>query len=60
MLVGPDASFPTLDPLKFALRTALVLLGAIPLEDMDLVEIPKTREVDINPKSPNIASSLAK
>ncbi|MGA7880957.1 MAG: hypothetical protein WBL40_03150 [Terrimicrobiaceae bacterium] len=38
----------------------MALLGAIPLEDMVLVEIPKTREVDINPKSPNIASSLAK
>lgn len=36
-----------------------VLLGAIPMEDMDLVVIPKTRTVDINPDSPNIASSIA-
>jgi clan AA aspartic protease len=36
-----------------------VLLGAIPMEDMDLVVIPKTRTVDINPASPNIASSIA-
>ena len=36
-----------------------VLLGAIPMEDMDLVVIPKTRTVDINPESPNIASSIA-
>jgi clan AA aspartic protease len=36
------------------------LLGAIPLEDMDLVVIPKTRSIDINPASPNIASSIAK
>ena len=37
-----------------------VLLGAIPMEDMDLVIIPKTRTVDINPESPNFASSFAK
>jgi clan AA aspartic protease len=36
------------------------LLGAIPLEDMDLVAIPKTRSLDINPASPNIASSIVK
>jgi clan AA aspartic protease len=36
------------------------LLGAIPMEDMDLVVIPKTRSVDVNPDSPNIATSLAK
>jgi clan AA aspartic protease len=37
-----------------------VLLGAIPMEDMDLVVIPKTRALDVNPDSPNIASSIAK
>ena len=37
-----------------------VLLGAIPMEDMDLVIIPKTRTLDINPDSPNFASSFAK
>jgi len=36
------------------------LLGAIPMEDMDLVIIPKTRAVDVNPNSPNIATSQAK
>ena len=35
------------------------LLGAIPIEDMDLVVVPKTREVIVNPDSPNIASSIA-
>ena len=35
-----------------------VLLGAIPMEDMDLIVIPKTRQVDVNPASPNIASSI--
>ena len=37
-----------------------VLLGAIPMEDMDLVVIPSTRSVDINPLSPNVAVSVAK
>ena len=36
------------------------LLGAIAMEDMDLVVVPKTRQVIVNPDSPNIASSVAK
>ena len=36
------------------------LLGAIPMEDMDLVIIPSTRTLDVNPSSPNIATSVAK
>ena len=35
------------------------LLGAIALEDMDLVVVPKTQQVIINPDNPNIASSVA-
>jgi clan AA aspartic protease len=37
-----------------------VLLGAIPMEDMDLVLQPKQRLADVNPESPNIASAKAK
>ena len=37
-----------------------VLLGAIPMEDMDLVVIPTTRTLDVNPSSPNIATSVVK
>ncbi len=37
-----------------------VLLGAIPMDDMDLVVIPRTRTIDLNPNSPNVATSLAK
>ena len=37
-----------------------VLLGAIPMEDMDLVVVPSTRRLEVNPTSPNIPSSLAK
>ena len=34
------------------------LLGAIPLEDMDLVVVPKTREVIVNPLNPTCTISL--
>ena len=37
-----------------------VLIGAIPMEDMDLVIIPLTRTLDVNPASPNVATSIAK
>lgn len=37
-----------------------VLLGAIPMGDMDLVVVPKTRTLDANPESPDIAFSIAK
>ena len=37
-----------------------VLLGAIPMEDMDLVVLPRQRIADVNPDSPNIASGKAK
>jgi clan AA aspartic protease len=37
-----------------------VLLGAVPLEDMDLVVSPSTRTVTVNPNSPNIPSSTVK
>jgi clan AA aspartic protease len=37
-----------------------VLFGVIPMEDMDLVVIPGTRSMDVNPQSPNVATSLAK
>ncbi|MEW6481764.1 MAG: clan AA aspartic protease [bacterium] len=37
-----------------------VLLGAIPMEDMDLIIIPKTRALEVNPSSPNIGTSIVK
>jgi|ERR1043165_6423847 clan AA aspartic protease len=36
------------------------LLGAIPMEDMDLVIHPKLLKLSVNPASPNIAHGLAK
>jgi clan AA aspartic protease len=37
-----------------------VLLGAVPMEDMDLVVSPATQTVTVNPASPNIPSSTVK
>jgi clan AA aspartic protease len=37
-----------------------VLLGVIQMEDMDLTVRPKGRILEVNPASPNIASSMAK
>jgi clan AA aspartic protease len=37
-----------------------VLLGAIPMEDMDLVVVPKTRTLDVNPANPNLAAAIVK
>ena len=37
-----------------------VLLGALPLADMDLVVIPRERRVAVNPNSPDMASSIVK
>lgn len=37
-----------------------VLPGVIQMEDMDLVVRPKARALEINPASPNIATSMAK
>ena len=34
------------------------LLGAIPLQDMDLVVNPRLEQVTVNPASPNIPSAL--
>ena len=36
------------------------LLGAIPMEDMDLVVVPSRQTIDVNPENPNIPGSLAK
>lgn len=36
------------------------LLGAVPMEDMDLVIHPKLFKLSVNPDSPNVARGLAK
>lgn len=37
-----------------------VLLGAIPMEDMDLVIHPLDRTVSVNPENPNMPSAIVK
>ena len=37
-----------------------VLLGAVPMEDMDVLVSPATQSLVVNPDSPNIATSVAK
>jgi clan AA aspartic protease len=37
-----------------------VLLGAVPMEDMDLIVSPSNRTVTVNPESPNYPHSLVK
>ena len=67
---GAEQTVDYVGPVKvrFANRQCLVgalvlgdqaLLGAIPMEDMDLVVSPSRNTVAVNPNSPNIASSTA-
>jgi clan AA aspartic protease len=35
-----------------------ILLGAVPMEDMDLVVSPSRQTIEVNPKSPNIPSAV--
>ena len=37
-----------------------VLLGAVPMEDMDVLISPSKQALIVNPESPNIATSVAK
>jgi clan AA aspartic protease len=37
-----------------------VLLGAIAMEDMDLVISPKSQRIEVNPDNPNFASMIVK
>ena len=37
-----------------------VLLGSIPMEDMDLVISPREQRVTVNPESPNMPSAVVK
>jgi clan AA aspartic protease len=68
---GSQKSVPYVGPIEIRFKNRVgfagalvmgdqVLVGAIPMEDMDLVVIPKTRELDVNPASPNIATTIAK
>lgn len=68
---GSKRKIPYVGPVKIEFQNrscytgALVLgdealIGAIPMEDMDLVVVPSTRSLEVNPLSPNIPASVAK
>jgi clan AA aspartic protease len=68
---GSRRSYPYVGPiiLRFKNRTGFlgalvlgdqVLLGAIPMEEMDLVVNPRDRSIDVNPDSPNLAQTICK
>ena len=68
---GRHVSVPYVGPVqvRFANRSCFtgalvlgdsVLLGAIPLEDMDLVVNSRRQKVTVNPESPNIPSAVVK
>ena len=68
---GVSKSVPYVGPLKvsfekrFCFVGALVigeevLLGAVPMEDMDLIVHPKLFKLSVNPESPNIARGMLK
>ena len=68
---GKHVSVPYVGPVqvRFANRSCFtgalvlgdsVLLGAIPLEDMDLVVNARKQEVTVNPESPNLPSAIVK
>ena len=68
---GVSKSVPYVGPVKvffekrFCFVGALVigtevLLGAVPMEDMDLVVHPKLFKLSVNPDSPNIARGVLK
>ena len=68
---GERKLFPYVGPIEIRFKNRIgfagalvmgdqILLGAIPMEDMDLVIIPKKRTLDVNPNSPNVATSIAK
>ncbi len=68
---GTRRSVPYVGPLqlRFGNRTGfggalvmgdLPLLGAIAMQDMDLVVIPRTRTVVVNPESPDVARASAR
>lgn len=68
---GTSQLVPYVGPIKVAFENRICfvgamvlgdqcLLGAIPMEDMDLVIHPKYFKLSVNPASPNVASGLAK
>lgn len=68
---GRSMSVPYVGPIRVSFKDRFcyvgalilgdeVLLGAVPMEDMDLVLSPSRREITVDPKSPNIPHARVK
>jgi len=68
---GRSMSVPYVGPVKVAFRNRMcfvgalvlgdeVLLGAVAMEDMDLLLSPSRQSIEVNPSSPNIPHARAK
>jgi hypothetical protein len=68
---GSRRKLPYVGPLlaRYANRSCFIgalvlgnepLKGAIPIEDMDLVVLPSTRQLVVNPDNPHLAASVVK
>jgi len=68
---GRVATVPYVGPVEIGFENRLcyggamvmgdeVLLGAVPMEDLDLIVSPQHRKVVVNPASPNFPSALVK
>lgn len=68
---GRSATVPYVGPLRVAFQNRFcyvgalvlgdeVLLGSVPLEDMDLVVSPARRELTVDPASPNLPHARVK
>ncbi len=71
MADGRNMNVPYVGPIKVSFRDRFcyvgalvlgdkVLLGAVPMEDMDLVVNPGRREITVDPASPNIPHARVK
>jgi len=71
MADGHTLTVPYVGPIEIAFDNRLcyggamvmgdeVLLGAVPMEDMDLIISPQHRKVVVNPNSPDFPSALVK
>lgn len=57
---GSLSKAPYAGPIELRFKNRVGFTGAIPMEDMDLVIVPRTRTLDVNPASPDIPRSIVK
>ena len=60
MADGRNMNVPYVGPIKVTFRDRFCYVGALPMEDMDLVVNPRRREITVDPASPNIPHARVK